>query len=99
GPYTGTASAAGGATPANVSLTNVSASGNIVLVQHRNIDSAPTNSNSLAFSTNTTAGNWIGVCVRGGLSNAQVFTVSDSSGNTYHLAFRLGSSRDRKSVV
>src|SRR5258708_21878125 len=92
GPYTVTASASGIATPASFSLTNVLASGNIALVQHRNIDSAPTNSNSLAFATNTTAGNWIGVCVRGGLSNSQVFTVSDSSGNTYHLAYRLGSS-------
>jgi len=90
GPYTVTASASGIATTAGFSLTNVLASGNIALVQHRSIDSAPATSNSLAFVTTTTAGNWIAVSIRGGLSNSQIFTVSDSSGNTYHQAFRLG---------
>ena len=89
GPYTITASVSGVANPANFSLTNV-AGANIALVQHRNIDAGTATSSSLAFATNTGAGNWIGVCIRSGLSSSQVFTVSDSSGNTYKQAFQLG---------
>jgi hypothetical protein len=90
GPYTVTASASGIATPASFALTNVSASANINLVQHRSIDASTASSNSLAFATSTTAGNWIAVGIRGSASSAQVFTVSDSNGNTYHKAFQLG---------
>jgi hypothetical protein len=90
GPYNVTATTSGVSTPAGFSLTNLPTSGNISHVQHRSIDSAPATSNSLAFVSNTTAGNWIAVCIRGGLSSSQVFSVTDSSGNTYHQAFRLG---------
>ena len=77
--------------PSNgVNFTVTTTSANIALVQHRNIDGATTTSAALAFATNTTAGNWIAVCVRGGLSSSQVFTVSDSNGNTYHQAFQFG---------
>jgi len=77
--------------PSNgVNFTVTTTSANIALVQHRNIDGATTTSAALAFATNTTAGNWIAVAVRGGLSSSQVFTVSDSNGNTYHQAFQLG---------
>ncbi|HEX8837415.1 MAG TPA: Ig-like domain-containing protein [Candidatus Acidoferrum sp.] len=89
GPYTVTASVSGVANPANFSLTNV-AGANIALVQHGNLDASPSPSGALAFAKNTTAGNWIGVCIRGGLSSSQVFTVSDSSANTYHQAFQMG---------
>ena len=77
--------------PSNgVNFTVTTTSANIALVQHRNIDGATTTSAALAFATNTTAGNWIAVAVRGGLSSSQVFTVSDSNGNTYRQAFQLG---------
>jgi len=90
GPYTVTASASGVAAQVNFSLTNLSAAGNIALVQHRNIDASTATSNSLAFATNTTSGNFIAVCIRAGGSSSQVFTVTDSSGNTYRQAFKKG---------
>ena len=77
--------------PSNgVNFTVTTNSSNIALVQHRNLDAGTSASGALAFATNTTAGNWIAVCVRGGLSSSQVFTVSDSNGNTYLQAYQLG---------
>jgi len=77
--------------PSNgVNFTVTTTSANIALVQHRNIDGATSTSVALAFANNTTAGNFIAVGIRGGLSSSQVFTVSDSNGNTYHQAFQLG---------
>lgn len=90
GPYTVTASVSGVANSANFSLTNVAGAGNIAPVQHRNIDAGTSTTGSLAFATSTGPGNWIGVCIRGGLSSSQVFIVSDSNGNTYKQAFQLG---------
>jgi len=90
GPYTVTASASGVTAQVILSLTNLSPAGNIALVQHRNIDASTATSNSLAFATNTTSGNFIAVCIRAGGSSSQVFTVTDSSGNTYRQAFKKG---------
>lgn len=90
GPYTVAASAPGVATQANFSLTNLSTVSNISLVQHRNMDASTQTNNSLAFANNTTAGNFIAVAIRGSGSSSQVFTVSDSGGNTYHQAFSVG---------
>ena len=90
GPYTVTASASGVVAQVNFSLTNLSAVGNITLVQHRNMDASTQTNNSLAFANNTTAGNFIAVAIRGSASSSQVFTVSDSNGNTYHQAFSVG---------
>jgi len=90
GPYTVSASATGVATQVSFSLTNLSAVSNITLVQHRNIDASTQTNNSLAFANNTIAGNFIAVAIRGSASSSQVFTVTDSSGNTYHQAFSLG---------
>ncbi|MBA0088456.1 MAG: hypothetical protein HRJ53_26010, partial [Acidobacteria bacterium Pan2503] len=90
GPYTVNASASGVATQASFSLTNLSTVSNITLVQHRNIDASTQTNNSLAFANNTTAGNFIAVAIRGSASSSQVFTVSDSSGNTYKQAFSIG---------
>src|SRR5205814_1355182 len=42
-------------------------------------------SSSLALTAANTAGNWIGVAIRAGSSN-QVFTITDSRGNTYRQA-------------
>ncbi|HYY73010.1 MAG TPA: IPT/TIG domain-containing protein, partial [Candidatus Bathyarchaeia archaeon] len=62
----------------------------IALVQHTNLDAGTTTKASLAFKSNNTAGNWIAVAVRAGSSSSQVFTITDSNGNTYRSAFQLG---------
>src|SRR6266404_4520728 len=62
----------------------------VVLVQRTSRDAGTTTSAQLAFTSNNTVGNWIAVCVRAGNSNTQVFTASDSNGNTYHSALQLG---------
>src|SRR5713226_557954 len=62
----------------------------ITLVQHTSKDAGTTTTSSLAFVSPNTAGNWITVCVRGGLSNSQVFTIVDSNGNTYKQGAQLG---------
>src|SRR5947208_3101711 len=59
---------------------------NIVLVQHKGIDAGTTTTSTLAFTSANTAGNFIAVVIRGGNSNAQVFTVRDSNSNTYKQA-------------
>src|SRR5882762_1186692 len=80
----------GGTASNGVSFAVSSSSGNITLVQHKSTDAATTTVASLSFSTSNAPGNWIAVGIRGGLSNAQVFTVSDSNGNAYRQAFQLG---------
>src|SRR2546429_2933577 len=87
-----------GATTGNIVVTVLGAgsngtsftvlSGGVHLVQHASIDVATSVSSSLAFSSNNTSGNWIGVAVRAGRSG-EVFTVTDSKGNTYHQAVQL----------
>src|SRR6266849_508011 len=62
----------------------------ITLVQHTSKDAGTTTTSSLAFTTANTARNLIAVCVRGGLSSSQVFTVVDSNGNTYRQATQIG---------
>ncbi|HET9995583.1 MAG TPA: IPT/TIG domain-containing protein, partial [Candidatus Acidoferrum sp.] len=62
----------------------------ITLTQHASKDAGTTTSSSLAFQSNNTAGNWIAVCVRGGFSSSQVFTITDSNGNTYRQATQVG---------
>jgi hypothetical protein len=60
----------------------------IALVQHTSKDAGTVASATLAFNSNNTAGNWIGVCVRAGHSG-ELFTVVDSRGNTYHRAVQF----------
>jgi hypothetical protein len=60
----------------------------IALVQDTNEDAGMTTSATLAFNSNTTAGNWIGICIRAGAGN-ETFTVTDSNGNTYHQAIQF----------
>jgi uncharacterized protein YbbK (DUF523 family) len=62
----------------------------IALVQHTSKDAGTTTTSSLAFVSPNTAGNWIAVSIRGGLSSSQVFTVVDSNGNTYRQAAQIG---------
>ncbi len=64
----------------------------ITLVQHIGKDAGTTTTSTLAFSSSNTAGNFIAVVVRGGLSNSQVFTISDSNTNTYRQAAKVSSS-------
>src|SRR4029077_20196339 len=52
-----------------------------------------TSSSSLAFPASNTAGNWIGVVIRGGHAG-QVFTVSDARGNTYKQAVQFNQTLD-----
>jgi hypothetical protein len=85
GPYNVTASVTGVGTVANFSLTNTpGVAVSISLVQHTSIDAGTTTTCSVAFKSNNTAGNWIAVVIRAGLSNSQIFTVKDSIGNTYN---------------
>src|SRR5690242_17419652 len=62
----------------------------IALVQHTSKDAGTTTTSTLAFSGANTAGNFIAVAIRGGLSSSQVFTVTDSNGNTYKKAAQIG---------
>jgi len=72
-----------------VNFTVTVGSGNIALVQHTSVDAGTTASASLAFKSNTAAGNWIAVCIRAGSTTAEVFTITDSTGNTYKQAFQF----------
>jgi hypothetical protein len=92
GPYTVTA-AATGLTTANFSLTNLSASGLIALVQHASKDAGTTTSSTLAFNSNNAAGNWIAVVIRAG-KTGQLFTVTDSRQNTYRKAIQFNETID-----
>ncbi len=70
--------------------------GQIALVQHASVDAPDSASSSLAFNSSNTAGNWIGVCIRAG-AQGETFTVTDSSGNTYHQAAQLSDTLDTPS--
>src|SRR5690242_3136376 len=62
----------------------------ITLIQHVGKDAGTTTTSTLAFASPNTAGNFIAVVIRGGLSNSQVFSVSDSNSNTYKKAAQIG---------
>src|ERR1041385_8089614 len=62
----------------------------ITLVQHIGKDAGTTTTSTLAFAGQNTSGNFIAVAIRGGLSSSQVFTVTDSNGNTYKKAAQIG---------
>src|SRR5206468_10786596 len=71
GPYFVTGSVSGVANPATFSLTNTaSVAANVVLVQHIGKDAGTTTTSTLAFASPNTAGNFISVAIRGGLSNS-----------------------------
>jgi hypothetical protein len=78
----------GGVASTGVNFTVGSAQTSITLVQHTNKDAGITTSSSLAFPAANTAGNWIGVAIRAGRAN-QVFTITDSRGNTYRKAVQF----------
>src|SRR5690348_16817602 len=62
----------------------------VTLVQHAGRNAGSVLSSSLAFASPNTSGNWIAVTVRGGNSSSEVFTVTDTNGNTYQRAVQLG---------
>ncbi len=85
--------------PSNgVSFTVTPASIGISLVQRIGTDAGTTQSASLAFSSNNTGGNWIAVAIRAG-QLGQVFTVTDTRGNTYRRAVQLDETIDTTSVA
>jgi hypothetical protein len=69
---------------------SLAAATGISLVQHKGLDAGTNTTASLNFSSANTAGNFIAVAIRGGLSSSQVFTVKDSNGNTYKKAVQIG---------
>ena len=97
GPYTVTASVAGVTTPASFSLTNLSTSASITLVQHTSKDAGTTTSSTLAFPSGNKAGNFIAVVIRAG-SSGQVFTVSDSNKNLYKQAVSFNMTVDANTI-
>jgi len=76
----------------------VSASSTITLVQHASSDAGTTSTTVLAFPSNNTAGNWIGVCIRAGATN-ESFTVVDSKGNVYRKAIQYSETNDGNSFA
>ena len=80
----------GGVASNGVSFTVATPMRAITLAQTASLDAGITTTASLAFKSNNTAGNWIGVVVRGGTSSSQVFTVTDSNGNVYRKAAQIG---------
>jgi galactose oxidase-like protein/IPT/TIG domain-containing protein/PKD domain-containing protein len=79
-----------------VTFTVTSGGTGIALVQHTSKDAGTTNSSTLTFPSNNTAGNWIGICIRAGAVN-ETFTVMDSRGNTYHKAIQFSETLDGNS--
>jgi hypothetical protein len=75
-------------------VTTAGGGGGINLVQHANQDAGvTTTSRPLAFPSNNTSGNWIGVCIRAGAAG-ETFTVTDSNGNNYHNAIQFNQTAD-----
>ena len=68
------------------------------LVQHTGQDAGTTQSSTLAFPANNTAGNFIAVVIRAGKRD-QVFTVSDTRGNTYRRALQINQTLDTTTVA
>jgi hypothetical protein len=73
-----------------IASTLAHAQSTIQLTQHSGVDAGTTTTASLGFPGPNTAGNWIAVVVRAGMSSSQVFSVSDSNGNVYRRAAQVG---------
>jgi hypothetical protein len=82
----------------NFTVTSGGSGGGIKLVQRASKDAGTITSLLLAFPSNNTAGNWIGVCIRAGQVN-QTFTVKDSRGNTYKKAIQFSETLDDNSFA
>lgn len=86
-----------GGTASNAVSFTVTTAVPIRLVQHIAVDAGTTNSASLAFPSNNTAGNFIAVVIRAG-KNGQTFTVSDSHSNPYKQAVLLNMTGDAETI-
>jgi len=75
----------------------VNPASSIKLIQSTGIDAGTNTSASLPFTSSNTAGNFIAVAIRAGQSG-QVFTVSDSRGNTYRKATGLSLTQDGETI-
>ena len=78
----------GGVASNGVNFTVTPSGGPITLVQHISRDAGTASSTTITFPSANTAGNWIAVMIRAGKSG-QVFTVTDTRGNTYHNAIQF----------
>src|SRR5215813_7366583 len=65
----------------------------IAIVQHASKDAGSSGSSALAFPANTTAGNWIAVCVRAGALN-ETMTISDTQRNVFRPAIQFNQNAD-----
>ncbi len=70
----------------------------ISLVQHAGKDAGTTTSATLAFPSANTAGNWVAVAIRAGITG-QTFTVTDTRANTYRRAVQLNETVDQTTVA
>jgi uncharacterized repeat protein (TIGR01451 family) len=70
----------------------------IRLIQHASKDAGTTTSSTLAFAANNTAGNFVAVVIRTA-QTGQVFTVSDTRGNTYRQALQYNETVDATSLA
>jgi len=84
-------------TSSDVTSIQSASSGPISLVQHVGKDAGTTASSSLAFPAANTAGNWIGVLIRAS-GIGQVFSVSDTRGNTYRQAVQFTETVDGNTI-
>jgi len=71
--------------------------GSVKLIQHASKDAGTTTSASLSFTSINTGGNFIAVVIRAGKSG-QVFSVSDSRGNTYRKAISFNMTVDLETI-
>jgi hypothetical protein len=70
----------------------------VSLVQTASLDAGTASTASLAFNSSNTVGNWIAVAVRAATAG-QVFTVTDSNGNTYRKAIELSETVESTSLA
>src|SRR3954471_8087132 len=70
----------------------------IALTQHASSDAGTTTLSTLAFPAANVAGHWIGVVIRAG-GSSQVFTVTDTNGNTYRKAIQVVHTADSVSMA
>jgi hypothetical protein len=62
----------------------------VLLVQSSSFDTTAVHTTSLKFPVANAQGNFIVVCSRAGATNTQSFTVTDSNGNVYQQALKVG---------
>jgi hypothetical protein len=89
---------AGGATSNGSNFTVVAPPTGVSLVQTTSLDAGTASTAALAFTSSNSVGNWIAVEVRAA-GAGQVFTVTDSNGNTYRKAIELSETVEGTSLA